>query len=253
MGARLDLPRLAAALRATYGPPVPPPPQNAFEWILWDNVAYLADDETRALAFAELRERVGLTPAAVLRASLADLEMITAHGILAPRFAGKLRLAAERALADCAGDVDAAVRAAFAHAPARAIELLVAFPSVGRPGAERILLFMGLLPVLALDSHGLRVLHRVGAAAEQRTYDATYRAVRSAVDDTGPQPPALLRELHLLLQTHGRRTCRRTSPDCPSCALRAECAYAAAAVAIPVGVPLARPSLLPNATRLPPA
>ena len=250
MGARLDLPRLAATLRATYGPPAPPPPRNAFEWILWDNVAYLADDATRTLAFAELRDRVGLTPAMVLRAPLADLEAVTAHGILASRFALKLRVAAERALAEHAGDVDAAVRFAFDASPMRAIELLAAFPSVGRPGAERILLFMGLLPVLALDSHGLRVLHRLGPVTEQRTYEATYRAVRTVAEAAGPQPPALLRELHLLLQTHGRRTCRRTAPDCARCPLREGCAFAAAAVVAPADALSLAP---PNAMRLPPA
>ena len=227
MNAPLDLPPLAATLRAAYGAPAAPPPRTAFEWILWDNVAYLADDATRAAAFAELRDRVGLAPADVANAPIETLETVTARGILAGRFAGKLRAAAERALDEHGGDLDAAVRAAFATSPAQAIALLSGYPGVGRPGAERILLFMGLLPVLALDSHGLRVLTRLGAAPEQRSYDATYRAVREATVAAGPQPAALLCELHLLLQTHGRRTCRRTSPDCPACALRAGCPHAA--------------------------
>jgi len=217
------------------------PPQTAFEWILWDNVAYLADDATRAAAFAELRDRVGLTPADVAGAPIETLEAITAHGILAARFAAKLRAAADQALDAHGGDLDAAVREAFASSPARAIALLSGYPGVGRPGAERILLFMGLLPVLALDSHGLRVLTRLGAATDQHSYDATYRAVREAVVATGPQPVALLRELHLLLQAHGRRTCRRTTPDCPACALRDACPHAAMAWGAAVPNAIARP------------
>jgi endonuclease III len=237
MGAHLDLPRLAATLRTAHGPPRDPPPRTAFEWIVWDNVAYLADDATRALAFADLRARVGLTPAAIADAEQADLEAATSHGMLPARFAEKLRAAAQRTLDEHGGDLDAAVRAAFAESPARALRLLGAYPGVGQPGAERILLFLGLLPVLALDSNGLRVLVRLGAAPELKSYGATYHAVRDVVDAAGAVPLPLLRELHLLLQTHGRTICRRTVPECPVCALRTECAFGAMADG---GLPIAR-------------
>src|SRR5206468_2571467 len=150
---------------------------------------------TRALAFEELRDRVGLAPSAILRAPLETLEAITARGILAVRFAAKLRLAAEKAVAEHGGDVDSATRQAFAAAPERAIELLCGYPGVGRPGAERILMFMGLLPAVALDSHGLRVLTRLGVVTERRSYDTTYRAARATLGGAGPQPIALLEEL----------------------------------------------------------
>ena len=42
------------------------------------------------------------------------------------------------------------------------------FPSIGDPGAEKILLFTRSYPVMALDSNGLRVLCRVGSRRSRR-------------------------------------------------------------------------------------
>ncbi len=68
--------------------------------------------------------------------------------------------------------------------PARqAKKSLKRFPGVGEPGAEKILLFAGALPVLALESNGLRTLIRLGYGVEQRNYAATYRSVLEAVKD----------------------------------------------------------------------
>ena len=49
------------------------------------------------------------------------------------------------------------------------------FPMIGEPGAEKILLFSGVLAVLALDSNGVRVLVRLGVGEERKSYAATYK------------------------------------------------------------------------------
>jgi hypothetical protein len=41
-------------LRRQHGAAKRPPPKTAFEWVLWENVAYLADDAKRTEAFALL-------------------------------------------------------------------------------------------------------------------------------------------------------------------------------------------------------
>jgi hypothetical protein len=46
--------------------------------------------------------------------------------------------------------------------PQKAKKLLMQFPMIGEPGAEKILMFSGALGVLALESNGLRVLVRLG-------------------------------------------------------------------------------------------
>jgi len=76
--------------------------------VLWDNCAYLANDDKRAQAFALLKRTVGLTPKAIERAPMAKLVAVTRHGIVAALFARKLQLSAEIALGEFDGDVDAA-------------------------------------------------------------------------------------------------------------------------------------------------
>src|SRR5207247_10889896 len=65
---RTPLPEIIRKLRARYGPPKRMPASGPFELIVWENVAYLVDDERRAQVFRALKQRVGSTPQAVLRA-----------------------------------------------------------------------------------------------------------------------------------------------------------------------------------------
>src|SRR5579862_6108853 len=104
------LPRFPAeilsTLQALYGPQELPPPANALEWVLWENVVYLADDAKRAEAFAMLRTRVGTRPEEILAAPHEVLRDIARHSIVPDNTAIRLTTIAEVALAQFAGDVD---------------------------------------------------------------------------------------------------------------------------------------------------
>lgn len=198
-----------------------PPPRSAFEWVLWENVAYLADDAKRAEAFAVLQRTVGTKPAEILKARIPDLLEVTRHGIVPNLFAQKLRAAAEIARDKFGGDVDAAL----SHDAEQAARQLRDFPGVGEPGAEKILVALGRARTLPLDSNGLRVLQRVGFGSALKSYASTYRSVKDAVP-IGKASMKWLFEAHLLLQRHGRTICRLSAPKCSECALRPVCAFA---------------------------
>jgi adenine-specific DNA glycosylase len=68
----------------------------------------------------------------------------------------KMLRAAEMAQAQFGGDVPAERKA------------LQLFPSIGKPGAEKIPLFTKTAPVVALESNGLRVLVRLGYGREEK-------------------------------------------------------------------------------------
>jgi endonuclease III len=112
---------------------------------------------------------------------------------------------------------------------AAAKRALQKFPGIGEPGAEKILLFARIQPILALESNGLRAVVRLGFVAEAATYAGTYRAARDALDGQLPSsyPPDYdwLIAAHQLLRRHGQELCRRTHPQCPMCPLRSECSY----------------------------
>ncbi len=205
-----------------YGPPEAPPPEGPFELILWENVAYLADDERRGAAFTLLKKRVGTTPGKVRRASTAALRAVAAHGILPERFAGKLREVAQIALDEFDGDLGSVV----AGPVSKARKGLRKFPGIGEPGAERILLFLKRHPTLAPESNALRVLTRLGIIREEKSYAASYAAAqKAAAAELGDDFDVLI-TAHRLLRRHGQTLCRRSAPACDRCPLRSECAFA---------------------------
>jgi endonuclease III len=210
-------------LERYFGRPQSIHPTGPFELILWEIVAYLADDARRAAAFDALRKKVGLTPATILAAPPQLLVQITRSGgsIAAEERALRLQTVAELASEDFAGDLETLLTLP----PLKAKKALMRFPMIGEPGAEKILLFCGVLPILALESNGLRAIVRLGFGEECKSYSSTYKSVRAATVDQLPPDCNLLTRAHLLLRLHGQELCLRTEPLCSACPVAAGCRY----------------------------
>jgi endonuclease-3 len=211
------------ALEKLYGRVQAPPATGPLELILWENVAYLTTDARRAAAFKALRAKVGTTAARILKVDPRRLhEALALGGILPAQRVGKLLKTAELVEQRFGGDLDAVLRLP----PAQAMKALRTFPGIGEPGAEKILLFTGVLPVLAVESNGLRVLLRLGYGAEKKSYSATYRSAQAAAARELAEDCRTLQRSHLLLRRHGQELCRRSAPRCPECPLSDGCAFA---------------------------
>jgi endonuclease-3 len=217
----LTLPELLDHLAAVYGEPSRPPERSLFELVVLENVVYLADDAARARAFDVLRANVGVDPDSLLAAPDFVLEAATGNGILAGHQADKLREIARLTRDEFGGDLES-VRALPLAAGRRK---LMRFPSIGEPGAEKILLFARAQPVLGLESNGVRVLTRVGLVHEAKSYSATYRSVQQLVLPFADRGYEWLIRAHLLLREHGQELCRRSRPKCDRCAVSADCAF----------------------------
>ncbi|MGH9365195.1 MAG: hypothetical protein ACRD1B_08040 [Thermoanaerobaculia bacterium] len=213
--------RVLQTLRKFYGKPKPPAVTDPFEQILWENVAYLASDKRRQEAFTMLRQKVGLKAEKILAASLPTLRGIGRKGILPAASAEKLRSIAEMALEDFGGDLEPILKLPFKEAK----RALKKFPSIGDPGAEKILLFARSHPVLALDSNGLRVLRRLGYGREDKNYSVSYRSAQEAVAPELPLDFDWLIEVYQLLRRHGQELCKTNHPRCEACPVRADCVY----------------------------
>jgi endonuclease III len=223
---RPALASVVATLRKHYGKPAPPLTRDPFELVLLENAAYLVDDVRRRLTWEALREATGFAPAKIVATSRARLAAVLREGGMLPEHrAEKVRKAARVALDRFGGDVKRALRGL----PAIDARLaLTKFPSIGEPGADKILLLSRSRHVLALDSNALRVLVRLGFAREERQYAATYRAAQSAVAPELQKDYAWLTAASALLRRHGQELCRRTKPRCAACPLATECAFARA-------------------------
>ena len=219
---RRSLEHIVGLLRDYYGAPEPPAVTDPLELILWENVAYLVDDQKRMTAFALFKKRVGTAPEALLSAPESVLlEVAKVGGMFPEQRVSKLRTIAELVLSRCDGDLSSLLDAPIAQAK----KVLRQFPGIGEPGAEKILLFSRKQAVLALDSNGLRVLLRLGFGEESKSYQASYRAVQATIQAAGQYEFAWLIETHQLLRHHGQMQCKRTSPLCPVCPLQASCPY----------------------------
>lgn len=212
--------KLVDKLQQHYGAP-PPPSTDPLELIIWENIAYLANDMRRAEAFAVLKRTIGTRADQILAAQHSALVAIGKAGILPDVSAEKLLTIAKIAYEEFDSDLRAALKKPLSQAK----KALKRFPSIGDPGAEKILLFTRSYPVMALESNGLRVLCRVGFADEQKNYSATYRSIQDAVRGQLPKDYDSLIRAHQLLRQHGQGLCKRSKPRCADCPVRDSCNY----------------------------
>jgi endonuclease III len=214
----LPLNEAIARLQKLYGRPKPP---LADPWllVLWENVAYLVDDERREQAFRMLKQEVGTEPDEILAASDDTLRRIGKHGIVPKQSMEKLRRCAQIARDEFDGDLQPVLKMPLRDAK----KALMKFPGIGEPGAEKILLFCGSHTLFGLESNALRVLLRLGYGQDHRNYATMYRSVQAAVAPELKSVSGWRIRAHLLLRQHGQEVCRRTQPLCPDCPLAPDC------------------------------
>ena len=218
----LSFPALVANLEAYYGKPLPPKTADPLGLIIHENIAYLANDDKRDAAFDALKTDVGLRPTEILAAPIEDLVNVTRlGGIHAELRAARLKEIAHIVLNDFAGDLNGVLKLTLP----RAKKALQKFPSIGAPGAEKILLFTRTHPLLALESNGLKVLMRLGFGQARKNYSASYASVQEALQDQIGNDCDFLIRAHQLLRRHGKEICRGSNPACEICPVKRWCAY----------------------------
>ena len=215
--------RIVQQLRKQYGEPAVPPAKGPFELVLWENACYLLPDERRLEVFQALRKQVGLSAAAIDAAPDGILLPIAIRGGMRPSVrVFRWRQIAQITLNEFGGDLNSILTRPYADAK----KALKQFPTIGDPGAEKILLLCGMAQGLPLDSNGLRVLTRVGWGRQQKSYGQTYRSVQDDLRAELPVHLEKLKEAHLLLRIHGKSLCKEKTPLCHQCPVSEECAYA---------------------------
>jgi endonuclease III len=216
--------QLMIRLKREYGEPAAPPAKGPFELVMWENACYLLPDDRRLEVFEALRRQVGLDAASIQGASDELLLPLARRGGMRPEVrVFRWREIARITLSQYAGDLDSILRRPYAEAR----RALKQFPTIGDPGAEKILLFCGVPSGLPLESNGLRVLARLGWGRIQKNYGATYRSVRTALEPELPSSPDRLAQAHLLLREHGKTLCKDKAPLCHQCPVASGCDYAA--------------------------
>jgi endonuclease III len=216
------LDELIDLLEERYGKPGKNPVGGPLEMILWENVAYMVNDERRKQTYERLKTNVGISPQKVLAAPLNQLrEVLEDGGMIRDQRVQKLSTIMQIVVKEFEGDLNHVLDFPVEKAK-KALQL---FPGIAEPGAEKILMFCKRLPVLALESNGLRVLLRLGYGTEQNNYSASYKSVRKAILPQIHEDYDWLIRAHQLLRIHGQQLCKRTTPICQECPLLECCKY----------------------------
>ena len=219
----IEFPKLIAKLEKAHGEPPLPPARGPFELVMWENACYLLSDERRAAVFEGLRQQVGMDAQSIWKAGKEVLMPLAKMGGMRPETrVFRWREIARITIQQFAGNLDSVLQLPYDKAK-RAIQQ---FPTIGQPGAEKILMLCGVSAGLPLESNGLRVLERVGYGRAQKNYGATYRSVQEALAGQIPKDAAQLTRAHLLLRYHGKSICRTNRPLCEGCPLADGCAFA---------------------------
>ena len=214
--------KLISCLAKEYGEPEPPVARGSFELVMWENACYLLPDERRAMVFELLRERVGMSAAAIAAASDEVLLPLAKLGGMRPEVrVFRWREIARITLTQFDGDLDQILKRSVSDAK----RVLKGFPNIGDPGAEKILMFCGVGEGLPLESNGLRVLTRIGYGREQKDYGRMYRSAQEALAPEIPQGAESCARAFVLLREHGKKTCKTSEPLCYRCPVVDLCLY----------------------------
>ncbi len=219
----IPLNKIIARLQQYYGEPKTPPAATPFELVIWENACYLLSDERRLEVYESLRKKAGLNAAAILNAPDDVLLPLARRGGMLPETrVFRWREIARITQTQFAGHLSSILAMPYTKAK-KALKL---FPTIGDPGAEKILLLCGMALGLPLESNGLRVLVRVGWGRLQKNYGATYRSVQDDLKLDLPKTADRLKEAHLLLRQHGKTICKEKAPFCDRCPLSKGCDFA---------------------------
>jgi endonuclease III len=219
---RFTVPEILNQLEAFYGKQEPGWPSDPYLFLLWWYCGYPASEDSCSKGWKELADRIGTGPDAILAADPATLAAALKPGGMLPE------LRAERmkeVIVRIKNEFDGDLRAALVGPVTKVRKILKTFPSIGGPGADRILLFAGIQPVAAVPSNCPGVLERIQNGREQKNYNASYRQAQQMIDSG--VPPTFDARIHayLLLKRHGQELCKRTNPKCEICPVRGICAF----------------------------
>ena len=217
--------KLLDALEAFYGPQSPSWPTDPYQFLVWWHCGYPASDAACAKGWAALTKSVGITPQDLLAATPERLAKALKAGGMVPELRAlrlkEIAMRVENQFDQFGGDL----RSALLGPLDKARKELKKFPSIGDPGADRILLFAHIAPIPAVPSSCPHVLVQILFGRERENYGVTYREAQEAIDSQTPATFDARTRAYLLLKQHGQVLCKRTNPKCDQCPVNATCAF----------------------------
>lgn len=170
-------------------------------------------DKNSIKAYKKLREKIGVDPESVARASAEEIEEAIRQAGLARQKAETLKSAALKVLELGGEDILDKMN------PDDLRRVLLQVKGVGPKTVDVFLAAYRKVGVFAVDTHARRIAVRWGLVRPNASYDEVSRAL---LEFFGPDRAE---EAHRLLIALGRLYCKARNPRCSVCPLRDVCPY----------------------------
>lgn len=196
--------------------PLPPwvhSTRDPFRTLIVTVISQNTADKNTARAFKNLSSRFPITPQALAKANVGEIEeAIRVAGL----YRNKSRIIKEISriiLEEFGGSLDFI----YSMPLEEARETLLHLPGVGPKTADVVLLFCAEAPTVPIDTHVNCVSKRLGIASSNADYEGVRKALQSLY------PPRDYLPVHVLLISLGRRYCKAQKPLCKPCPVNALC------------------------------
>jgi endonuclease-3 len=186
---------------------------DPFETLVVTIISQNTADLNTARAFENLSNSVEITPEALAKADLGQIESSIKPAGLNKSKAKTIKQAASAILEKYHGTLQPILSLPLEEAR----KTLMQFQGVGPKTADVVLLFSANQPTIPVDTHVNRVAKRLGFAPEKGNYETVRISLQSLFDSSN------YLAVHMLLIAHGRRYCKARHPLCGECPVNMYC------------------------------
>ena len=184
-----------------------------FETLIKTILSQNTTDRNTARAFESLSKRFEITPKALAKAELSQIEEAIKIAGLYRSKSRAIRKAAKLIIEKHRGVMEPLLSLATEDAR----KALLQFDGVGPKTAGVLLLFSANKPTIPVDTHVDRVAKRLGFAPANGNYEKVRQNLQTLYDTRDYLP------VHLLLIEHGRKYCKARHPLCNKCPIKLYC------------------------------
>jgi len=187
--------------------------RDPFQTLIITVLSQATADKNTARAFENLSRRFSITPEALAKASVEEVENAIRVGGLYRNKSRVIKAISHVILEQFNGSLDFIYSLPFEEAR----KILLNIPGVGPKTADVVLLFCAGKPTIPVDTHVNRVSKRLGLAPQRADYEGVRRALEILYSPEDYLP------VHLLLISLGRKYCKARKPLCKPCPVNTVC------------------------------
>jgi endonuclease-3 len=186
---------------------------DPYETLVITIISQNTADTNTERAYQKLSERFKIIPEALANAEISEIEDCIRVAGLYQGKARAIQAASKIILEKFGGNLNAILALPVEDARRTLMEM----PGVGPKTADVVLMFSAGKPTIPVDTHVNRVSKRLGLAPAKGDYEAIRQSLQSHFQ---PQDYAMV---HMLLISHGRKTCKAQKPHCSTCPVSDVC------------------------------